>query len=95
MGTVGFLAGLFAPLLLRGTNAPARTVVSAVVVVGVILFYVLRGSRFAWVVAVVVMAGGVVGVALNGTWWETLIRLSLLGLLLLPASRAFVWRRHA
>jgi hypothetical protein len=40
------------------------------------------------------MAGGVAGVALNGTWWETLIRLFLLGLLLLPVSRAYVWQRQ-
>jgi hypothetical protein len=94
LATIGFLVALFAPVLLEGTAAPARTVVGGFIVVGVILFYVLLASRFAWVIAVVVMAGGVAGVALNGTWWETLIRLFLLGLLLLPVSRAYVWQRQ-
>jgi hypothetical protein len=94
VAAIGFLVALFVPMLFAETTAPARTVIGAVVVVGVVLLYVVRGSRLAWVVAVVVMTGGAIGVAVNGTWWEALLRLSLLGLLLVPASRAFVWQHH-
>jgi hypothetical protein len=95
LAAIGFLAALFVPMLFVGTEAPARTVVGAIAVVGVVLLYVIRGSRFAWVVALVLMAGGAVGVAINGALWEVPVRLALLGLLLVPASRAFVWQRSS
>ncbi len=89
LAAVGFLLALFLPV---PSHAPTRPYVGAVLLVGLLCAFLLFGSRIAWVLAVVLMGAGLIGTALNGALWEVAARLFLLILILLPASRAFVWR---
>jgi hypothetical protein len=42
-------------------------------------------------VLLAVIAAGVIGVIVNGSWWETVITAAPLDLLLVPDSRGYVW----
>ena len=88
---IGSLLVVFGPSV---SYAPTKPFVGSVVLVGALFAFVVLGSRIAWTIAVFLMAAGVIGTVLNGASWELAGRLLFLLLLLLPASRAFVWRRR-
>src|SRR5262249_15532513 len=82
---------LFAPAV---SYAPTRPYVESVFLVIALFVVVLIGSRIAWMLAVALMGAGVLGTVLNGAWGGGAARFLVLVLLLLPSSRAFVWRRR-
>lgn len=54
--------------------------------------WTLRLAAVGFLLALFLLGAGLIGTALNGALWEVAARLILLILILLPASRAFVWR---
>ncbi|HEX5610565.1 MAG TPA: hypothetical protein VFX45_10800 [Solirubrobacterales bacterium] len=88
-----FLAGIWAPAIFDHGDAPASTLIGAFLVMALVVFIMLRASRIAWTLVLIVVAIGVVGVTLNGSWWDVLLRLLPLPFLLAPESRRYIWNR--
>jgi lysylphosphatidylglycerol synthetase-like protein (DUF2156 family) len=92
LAAIGYLLVLFVPQ--APSHPPTGPYASSIVVIGLLLAFAVAGSRIAWTIAVLLMGAGVVGTVLNGTSWEVAARLLVLIMLLLPVSRAYVWKRR-
>ncbi|MDX6603042.1 MAG: hypothetical protein QOF13_2244 [Solirubrobacterales bacterium] len=93
LSAILFLAAFWGPVAVNHGSAPLSTYLGAFALTLAPLIFVLRGSRIAWIVSVALMAASVVGVLVNGTLWETLIRAAPLVLLLVPESPRYIWGR--
>ncbi len=90
------LLGDFVTLLIRtgkGDVPVAPIVVSNLFYLG-ILYLVLRGSRIAWTILVVLSLGALAIVVAAGRWPEAVFYAILLPLLLAPNSQRYVWGRQ-
>lgn len=92
---VAFLAGLWVPAIFDHGDAAASIFIGAVLLTVAPVVFMLRGSRIAWVLTLLLAAGGIVGVALNGSWWDVLVRVLPVPFLLAPESRIYAWDRQA
>lgn len=88
-----FLAGLWVPAIFDHGDAAASTFIGAFLLTALVVVAALRGSRIGWTLMLLVVAIGVIGVALNGSGWDVLLRLLPLPFLLAPESRSYVWIR--
>lgn len=79
--------------LLYGGSAPTKIYVFAFIVLLAIALLLLRGSRVAWVLAVLGNGVAVISVLTRDEWWWVLFHLALLTLLLTPEVRRYIWRR--
>lgn len=79
--------------LLYGGSAPTKIYVFAFIVLLAIALLLLRGSRVAWVLAVLGNGVAVISVLTRDEWWWVLFHLALLTLLLMPEVRRYIWRR--
>jgi hypothetical protein len=73
-------------------HSPSVLRLASVAVVAVLSWWLLRGSRVAWILICVSAAAEVVSpLTLDGPVWEALVGLTLLACLCVPSSWSFVW----
>lgn len=92
---VAWLASFVVGSLLDGGNAPVRIYVQAFIVLLIAAFFLLRGSRIAWVLFAVGSGAAVVSVLPKGGLAWGFFHLTLLVVLFTPEARRYVWRRRA
>lgn len=92
---VGFFLLVWAPVPFDHGSAPAGTFVAAFLLTLIPFVFLLRGSRIAWIVLLVIEVAALILNLLVGPRWPAVVEAILVALLLAPSSRAFVWRRSS
>lgn len=92
---IGFFLLVWAPVPFTHGNAPAGTFIAALLLTLIPFVLLLRGSRVAWIVLLLIEAAALIFNLLVGPRWPVVVEVILVALLLAPSSRAFVWRRSS
>lgn len=90
---VAWLASFALGSLLDGGDAPVRIYVQAFIILLIAAFFLLRGSRIAWVLFAFGSGVAVVSVFPRGDLAWGFFHLALLAVLFTPEARRYVWRR--
>lgn len=91
---IAWLAWFALGSLLYGGGAPIRVYVFAFIVLLTVAVILLRGSRIAWVLVVLVNSVALVSALFRGEWWWALFHLALLAVLLTVEVRWFIWHQR-
>lgn len=95
MFAVALLGNFVLGSIVNGGDAPLRIYVLAFVFLLVAMIFLLRGSRLAWLLLVVVSSVVAVSFVSRGIWAWAVFHVAMLLLLLAPEPRRYVWRQRA
>jgi MFS family permease len=88
---VGWLLSAVAAAVIAGGDAPLGRYIVTLLFLGIFGILLLRKSKIVWILLVIGIAVGAVVSLAHGQWWWSLLSAALLGLLLAPSSRGYIW----